>query len=52
VLETGAEGVDAARRFGDETFDWARAATGHLSRRIAERPLRQRGDDQERDTKD
>jgi len=52
VLETGADGVDGARRLGNETFDRARSATGQLSRRIAERPLRRRGDDQEVDAED
>ena len=31
VLETGADGVDAARRLGNETFDRAKSATGKLS---------------------
>jgi predicted transcriptional regulator len=45
VLETGSDGVNAARRLGNETVDRARSARGELSRRIAERPLRRRGDD-------
>ena len=45
ALETGAEGVDAARRLGNETLDRAKSATGRLSSRIAERALRRRGDD-------
>ena len=49
ALEKGADGVDAARRLGNETFDRARTATGKLSGRIAERALRRRGDDEERD---
>jgi hypothetical protein len=48
ALETGAGGLDAARRLGNETFDRARSARGQLSRRIAERPLRRRGEDPER----
>jgi predicted transcriptional regulator len=52
VLETGADGVDAARRLGNETFDRARSARAQLTRRIAERPLRRRGDDKERDAED
>jgi predicted transcriptional regulator len=49
VLETGAEGVDAARHLGNETLDRARSVTGKLSSGIAERALRRRGDDEERD---
>lgn len=52
VLETGADGVGAARRLGNDTFDRARSARGQLSRRIAERPLRRREDDEERDAED
>ena len=52
VLETGAEGVDAARRLGDETLDRARSVTGKLSSRIAERALRWRGDNEKRDDED
>lgn len=48
ALETGADGVDAARRLGRSTFDRARSARGQLSRRIAEAPLRRRGDGRER----
>ncbi len=51
VLETGAEGVDAARHLGNETLDRARSVTGKLSSGIAERALRRRGDDEERDRK-
>lgn len=51
VLETGAEGVDAARRLGNETVDRARSVTDKLSSRIAERALRRRGDDEELDEK-
>ncbi|MEV0006275.1 hypothetical protein AB0H28_28895 [Micromonospora sp. NPDC050980] len=48
ALETGADGVDVARRVGNETFDRARSVTGKLSGRITERVLRRRGDDQEK----
>ncbi|KAB8186392.1 hypothetical protein [Microbispora catharanthi] len=51
VLETGAEGVDAARHLGNETLDRARSVTGKLSSGIAERALRRRGDDEERGRK-
>lgn len=49
ALETGAEGVDAAGRLGNETLDRARSVRDKLSSRIAERALRRRGDDEERD---
>lgn len=48
ALETGAEGVDAARRLGNQTLDRARSVTDKLSSGIAERALRRRGDDEER----
>jgi hypothetical protein len=51
ALETGAEGVDAAGRLGNETLDRARSVTGKLSSRIVERALRRRRDDEERDGK-
>ncbi|GGQ80772.1 hypothetical protein [Kitasatospora griseola] len=46
MLETGAEGVDAAKRIGAETLDRAKAVTGKLSSGIgiAGRALRRRGD--------
>jgi hypothetical protein len=44
VLETGAGGVETAKRFGDETFDRAKSATGKLYRRIAEERLRPSAD--------
>ena len=47
ALETGADGVGAARRLGNETLGRAKWATGKLSSRIAERTLRLRGDDEE-----
>lgn len=42
ALASGAEGVDAAKRFGNEARDKARAATGKISNRIAERSERWR----------
>jgi hypothetical protein len=51
ALATGAEGVDAARRLGNETFSRARSATDKFSRQVAERPLWRR-DDEERDEAD
>ena len=52
VLETEADGVDAARRLGTGTAGRARSAGSQLSRRIADRPLRRRGDDKDRDAGD
>ncbi|MFR9777801.1 hypothetical protein ACL02O_17325 [Micromonospora sp. MS34] len=52
ALETGADGVGAARRLGNETLGRAKWATGKLSSRIAERGFRRRGDDEERDEED
>ena len=49
VLETGAERVDVSRRLGNEALDRARSVQGRLSGGIAERALRRRGDDEERD---
>ena len=51
ALETGAGGVDAARRRGNDTLDRARSVKGKLSSGIAERALRRRGvdDDEDRD---
>lgn len=51
VLETGAEGVGAAGRFGSDSLDRARSVRDKLSSRIAERALRRRRDDAERDGK-
>jgi hypothetical protein len=45
ALETGADGVDAARRLGNETLDRARSATGKLSNRFTDRALRRRKDE-------
>jgi hypothetical protein len=42
ALETGADGVDAARRFGNERLGRAKSATGKLSNRMTERALRLR----------
>ncbi|TDC41407.1 hypothetical protein [Micromonospora sp. KC213] len=47
ALETGADGVGAARRLGNETLGRAKSATGKLSNRIAQRALRRRGDDEQ-----
>lgn len=49
ALGTGAEGIDTARRLGNETVDRARSMTGKLSNGIAERTIRRRGNDEERD---
>jgi hypothetical protein len=49
ALETGADGVDAARRLGSETLARAKSSTGKFSSRIAERAHRQRGVDMDRD---
>jgi hypothetical protein len=51
-LEAGADGVDAARRLGNESLDRAKSATGKLSSRIAERALRRRRDDEAADEED
>lgn len=51
ALETGADGVDAARRLGNDTLDRAKSATGKLSSRITERALRRRRDEK-RDEED
>ena len=49
VRETGAESIDTVRHFGNETRGQARSARDKLSDRIAERRLRRREDDEERD---
>ncbi|MBQ1075422.1 hypothetical protein KBX06_19950 [Micromonospora sp. C31] len=46
VVVTGTEGVDAARHLGMETFGRTRSVMGKLSSGIAERTLRQRGNDE------
>jgi hypothetical protein len=45
ALEVGADGVDAARRLGNETLDRTKSVTGMLSSRITERAFRRRRDD-------
>jgi hypothetical protein len=47
ALETGADGVEAARRAGDEAVDRARVVTGKIASNIAERALRKRDDPSE-----
>jgi hypothetical protein len=49
VLETGADGVDASKRLGSETFDRARSVTGRISSGIAARTFGRRTDDGGRD---
>lgn len=49
ALDTGAEGVNAARRLGNETLNRARSVTGKVSSGIGERVLRRRGDEEKRD---
>lgn len=44
VIDTGAQGIDAARRLGTGAFDRARLATDGLSSKIAGRLKRRRGD--------
>ena len=48
ALETGAGGVNTARRLGNETLGQARSVTGKLSSRNAQRVLRRRADGEER----
>ena len=51
ALETGGDGVDAARRIGTGTVRRARSAGSEVSRRVAERPVLKRrgssGDDED-----
>ncbi|MFI6680995.1 hypothetical protein [Kribbella sp. NPDC050470] len=47
ALEAGADGVDAARRLGNETFDRAKSVTGKLPSRITGRAFRRRDDNEE-----
>jgi hypothetical protein len=47
ALETGADGVDAARRLGTGTLDRTRSATGKFSSRIAERARHPREGEEE-----
>jgi hypothetical protein len=42
ALDAGADGVDAAKRLGNETLDLAKSASGKLANRIAEHALRRR----------
>jgi hypothetical protein len=49
VRETGAESIDTVRHFGNETRGQARSVRDKLSDRIAERRLRRRENDEERD---
>jgi hypothetical protein len=51
VLETGADGVDATRRLGNETLGRALSVKNKLSSGLAERVLRRRGDDKRSDEK-
>jgi hypothetical protein len=44
VLETGADGVGAARQLGSGTWERTRSATGRIAGGIAERAVRLRGD--------
>ena len=48
ALETGAGGVDAARRLGNETFDRARSVTEMPASGISERTQHRHGDNDER----
>jgi hypothetical protein len=47
VLETGAEGVGVASRFGAEAFGRARSMIGKVSGEVAERTQRQLGSKEE-----
>ncbi|MEU6077645.1 hypothetical protein [Micromonospora sp. NPDC047074] len=47
ALDTGADGIDAVRRLGNEALDRARSATGRVSSQISERTLRRREGDKE-----
>jgi rRNA processing protein Krr1/Pno1 len=49
VFETGAAHVDASKRIGAEAFGRAKSVTGRFSSGIADRTLRRRGGDAERD---
>jgi hypothetical protein len=52
AFDAGADGVDAARRLGNETFDLAKSTTGKLSSRLTDRVWRRRTDDAEADQED
>lgn len=43
AVETGADGVDAARQLGSEALNRAKTVTGKLSNKITERAFRRRG---------
>ncbi|RAX48239.1 hypothetical protein DQ353_16260 [Arthrobacter sp. AQ5-05] len=47
ALETGAGGVDAAGRLGNEALDLAKSVRNKLSSRIVDRALRRHGNDEE-----
>lgn len=47
ALETGSEGVDVAKRLGQETFGRARSVTGKLSSGISDRTIRLRRNGEE-----
>ena len=51
ALESGAEGVEAARRRGDEAFTRARLIGGRVSRAVVERAPRRRDIDKDPDDK-
>ncbi len=46
AFEAGSDGIDAAKRFGDESFGRAKSVTGRFSSGFAERTRRRRTDDQ------
>jgi hypothetical protein len=52
AFDAGADGVGAARRLGNDTFDLARSTTGKLSRGLTDRVRRRRSDDAEADQED
>lgn len=47
VVDTGADGVNAARRLGNETVNRARTVGGGITGRITQRPLRRPTDDED-----
>ncbi|WP_198681795.1 hypothetical protein [Kribbella rubisoli] len=51
AFDAGADGVGAAKRLGNETFDLARSTTGKLSSRLTDR-VRRRRTDEEADQQD
>lgn len=52
ALETGVQGVDAAKRFGSTALGRARSVTDRLSSTVAERTLRRGGDSDDSDPRD